>query len=54
MKRCFLLMVCFMLAMASGCQEGPKGDPAFKKEQADPEVFEVKDKGNKLQEAPGA
>ena len=47
-------MVCFILAMATGCQEGPKGDPAFEKEKADPEVFVPKDKDNKQQEAPGA
>jgi len=45
-------MVCFLLAMACGCQEGPKGDPAFKKDKADPEVFQTKKPNEKLQEAP--
>jgi len=36
MQRCFLLMVCFFLALSVGCQDGPKGDPAFKNEKVDP------------------
>jgi len=53
MQRCFLLMVCFFLALAVGCQDGPEGDPAFKKEKVDP-TSEQPVEGKKDQEAPPA
>jgi hypothetical protein len=34
MQKCFLLMTCFFLAIACGCENGPKEDPEFKKAQA--------------------
>lgn len=53
MQRCFLLLVCFLLAFAVGCQDAPKGDPAFKKEKADPAALKTQ-KGEKQQVAPEA
>jgi hypothetical protein len=44
-------MVCFFLAIAVGCQEGPKGDPAFKKEKVDKAEFQPV-QGEKQQDAP--
>jgi hypothetical protein len=52
MQRCFLLMVCFFLALAVGCQDGPKGDAEFKKEKVDP--ASNKPTNEVLQEAPPA
>jgi len=34
MQKCFLLMTCFFLAIACGCENGPKEDPEFKKTKA--------------------
>ncbi|MDA7918474.1 hypothetical protein N9B20_02310 [Mariniblastus sp.] len=34
MQKCFLLMTCFLLAIACGCENGPKEDPEFKKTKA--------------------
>ena len=35
MKRCLLLVFSLLLMFSFGCQEGPKGDPEFKKEKAE-------------------
>jgi hypothetical protein len=51
MQKCFLLMVCFFLAIAVGCNEGPKGDPEFKKAKIDAKS-EQPVQGEKEQEAP--
>ena len=48
-----MLLVCFLLAIAVGCQDAPAGDPEFKKEKVDPTSNKPKE-GEKLQEAPGA
>ena len=46
-------MVSFFLVIAMGCQEGPGGDPEFKKEKVDPTSNQpVKDE--RMQEAPEA
>ncbi|MDA7885023.1 hypothetical protein N9B31_06550 [Mariniblastus sp.] len=34
MQKCFLLLTCFFLAIACGCENGPKEDPEFKKTKA--------------------
>ncbi len=52
MRKCFFLLVCIVLAIV-GCQEGPQGDPAFKKEKADP-ASKMPVKGQRQQEAPPA
>jgi|TARA_B110000467_G_C17802887_1_gene205976 hypothetical protein len=31
MQKCFLLLTCFFLAIACGCENGPAEDPEFKK-----------------------
>ena len=53
MQRCFMLLMCFFLAIAVGCQDGPKGDPAFKKEKVDPDSNKPV-QGEKMQDAPPA
>jgi hypothetical protein len=46
-------MFSFFLVIAMGCQEGPSGDPEFKKEKVDPKS-DLPVQGEKLQEAPPA
>ena len=46
MQRCFLLTVCFLMLVSMGCQEGPKGDPEFKKDKADTSVIDTMDKSS--------
>ncbi|MEL7499854.1 MAG: hypothetical protein AAFN77_19780 [Planctomycetota bacterium] len=53
MKRLFLLFTVLAIFVATGCQETPQGDPAFKKEPADMEKLQPVE-GEKMQTAPEA